>query len=153
MLSPTRWLCGKRTYAMGRPVLGERIEPRGHVLDLHDVETLLAALVEAARLDIAHEAAAGVTCRWNGVSIRACLRGGHVCPGCHILIWDCGRKFLENLAATILEGGDPGAVLTLLNHADHAEKGPPKMHVHRPEYPSACTGCEHLGWQDAPPSD
>lgn len=22
----------------------------------------------------------------------------------------------------------------------------PRRHVHRAEYPSACTGCEHLGW-------
>jgi hypothetical protein len=88
---------------------GERVEPPGHVLDLHDIEKVMRALIRSAQLDVAHEAAvlAG-KCR-AGRRGRSCDRGEHICPGCGRAIWDCGRSYLINLhAALIGEGFVPG---------------------------------------------
>ncbi len=107
---------------MAKPIHGPRTEPKGHVLDHHDVEAVVGALIAAARADIDHESKAGTSCRWNGTTVRHCERGGHMCPGCYMTIWDCGRTFLRNLANQLADY-PAGELHNLLDAADHAEKG------------------------------
>lgn len=104
---------------MPHPVHGPRTEPKGHVLDIHDVEAMVGAMIAAARDDIRHEARAGVQCRWDGSSVRHCDRGGHVCWDCGKPIWDCARNFLNGLA-TALEDYPAGEMHRLLDAADVA---------------------------------
>lgn len=106
---------------MGRPIHGPKTEPAGHVLDLHDIEAVAGALIAAARADIEHESRVGVSCRWDGVKVRTCDRGGHFCPGCYMTIWDCARTFLNGLAVQ-LQDYPAGELHNLLDAADHAEK-------------------------------
>lgn len=109
---------------MGHVIHGPRTEPPGHVLDLHDIEAVAGALIANAKLDIEHEAKAGSTCRWDGVRIKGCERGGHICPGCRMLIWDCAREWLGKLADAMgVEGYRADTLHTLLDAADHAKAG------------------------------